>query len=206
MRSTIAFACVLAFAPALATSPAPATSAPFACAERAANLGGIGRASVVAFVAPINGGPVCATVASLAIDSFTARVTETPAADALVTAALTGGGDVTLPLEGATLTGAGPYVVAPGGVFPSFGSDFSEAPRVIFAYAGGRVLVIGTTPVSLVDMTSTLRRNPALFGTDAVERAIVIASGPAAVLSLQTSDGVFGDPVTTPRILELRKR
>lgn len=207
MRSPVVLALVLALgAPALAQTPPQAAGEPPPCLERAANLGGIGRASVVAFTAPITGAPVCATVANLQIDAFTARVGDAPDPDALVSAAMTGGGDLTLPLDGATVTGVGPYVVAPGGVFPSFGGDFSEAPRVIFAYAGGRVLVIATSAVSLVDMARALRSNSSLFGTDAVERAIVIASGRSATLSLQTASGPFGSPVGTPRILQLRKR
>ena len=206
MRLVIAAALVsLLAAPAGAqTVPSPAPS----CAAREANLGGVGRASVVSFTGPVFGAPVCATVANLAIDGFSARVAEAPPSDALVTAALgNGGGDVTLPLEGVTLTGVGPYVVAPGGLINGFGADTSEAPRVVLAYAGERVLVIGTSAVALLDLARILRTQPALFGTDAVERAVLLASGPGAAISLNTADGVFGaTAVKTPRMLVFIKR
>jgi hypothetical protein len=190
------------------SSPKPASSAdPASCEARQAPLGGMGRAMVVAFTGPIFGARVCATVANIAIDGFTAQIGDTPPPGAVVTAALTGGGAVTLPLEGATLTGAGPYVVAPGGTLPAFGSDRSEVPRVVLAYAGQRVLVIATTPVALLDLARALRDHPGVFDADAIERAVVIASGPDAVLSLRTADGGLGTAaVATPRMLFLIKR
>ncbi|HZW54223.1 MAG TPA: hypothetical protein VFF00_09320 [Candidatus Elarobacter sp.] len=191
-------------APALGQNAPPAGPP---CAARQANLGGIGRASVVAFTGPVFGAPVCATVANLSIDAFAARIAGAPSSDALVAAALTNGGSITLPLEGATMSDLGPYVVAPGGVIPSFGGDTSEAPRVVLAYAGQRVLVIGTSPVALVDLARVLRVQSSLFGTDAVERAIVLASGPDAAIMLNTADGVFGaTSIATPRMLLLIKR
>jgi hypothetical protein len=183
------------------------TPAPPACERREANLGGIGRATVVAFTGPVFGAHVCATVANLSIDGFTARLAGATADDALVTAAVVPGGDVTLPLDGATVTGIGPYVVAPGGQFPSFGGDTAEAPRVVLAYAGQRVLVIGTTAVALVDLARILRTEPDLFGADAVERAVILASGPSAAVSLRTASGIIGAPaITAPRVLLLIKR
>jgi hypothetical protein len=211
----VALATALAFSLGAAglaqTSPPPAPSAApgaaSACVQKQALLGGIGRASVVAFTGPVLGAPVCATVANLAFDAFSARIAAAPSSDALVVAALTGGGGVTLPLEGATLTSAGPYVIAPGGTLPDFGGDVSEAPRVVIAYAGQRVLVIGTTPVALVDLARALRDHPGSFDADAIERAVVIASGPSAALSLSTADGTFGTvDITAPRLLLLVKR
>jgi len=197
----------IAPAPSPAPADAPSPAAAAGCAPRQTLLGGIGRAGVVAFTGPVFGAPVCATVANLAFDGFTARVAGAPAPDALVTAALTGGGSLTIPLEGATLAAAGPWVIAPGGVLPDFGGDITEAPRVVLAYAGARVLVIGTTPVALVDLAKELRTHPDRFGADAVERAVVIASGPNAALSLRGDDGLVGDPaVQTPRVLLFVKR
>lgn len=194
-------------APAQLPAQSGSPSAPSPCEPRQAALGGIGRAMVVAFTGPVLGARVCATVVNLAFDGFTARIADAPSSDAVVTAALTGGGDVSLALQGATVTGAGPYVVAPGGVLPSFGGDTSEAPRVVLAYAGQRVLVIATTAVSLVDLARSLRDHPGLFDADAVERAVVIASGPSAALSVRTADGTLGAPsVATPRTLVLLKR
>ncbi|HEY0394959.1 MAG TPA: hypothetical protein VGD01_10750 [Candidatus Elarobacter sp.] len=193
-------------------APAPGVASPAAaasgrCEPREANLGGVGRASVVAFTGPVLGAPVCATVANLSFDGFTARVASAAAPDALVVAALSGGGTVALALEGASLGDAGPYVVAPGGVIPSFGGDISEAPRVVLAYAGQRVLVIGTTPVALVDLARVLRAQSSLFGADAVERAVLLASGNDAALSLNSAGGVLGaTTVSTPRVLLLIKR
>ena len=212
--SAPAFAQTPAAPPAVPSAPsaAPAASPPLpgraACEARQSTLaGGIGRAMVVAFTGPVFGAHVCATVANLAFDGFTARIADAPSGDAVVTAALGDGGAVTLPLEGATVTGAGPYVVAPGGVFPSFGGDTAEAPRVVIAYAGQRVLIIATTPVALVDLARALRDHPGVFDADAIERAVVIASGPNAALSLRTADGTFGAAsVTGPRVLLLIKR
>ncbi|MBV8369544.1 MAG: hypothetical protein JO036_11545 [Candidatus Eremiobacteraeota bacterium] len=217
MRLPLAAALVLALAVPVAartavaqTAPSPAdtvTPAAAPCAPRQTLLGGVGRASVVSFVGPVFGAPVCATVANLSFDGFTARIADAPAADALVTAALTGGGSLSVPLEGATLAGAGPWVVAPGGTIPDFGGDTAEAPRVVLAYAGQRVLVIATTPVALVDLAKELRTHPDRFGADAIERAVVIASGPNAAVSLRGDDGLVGaSAVQTPKVLLLVKR
>lgn len=163
---------------------------------------------MVAFTGPVFGAPVCARVANLAFDGFSARIADAPPPDALVVASLgNGAGDVTLPVGDLSLSGVGPYVVAPGGVVNGFGGDTSEAPRVVLAYAGQRVLVIGTSPVALLDLARVLRTQPALFGADAVERAVLLASGPNAAVSFNTADGVFGAPaVGTPRMLVLIKR
>jgi hypothetical protein len=200
----LAFVSVLqALAPPAGAQVAPSPR----CEPREANLGGVGRANVVAFTGPVLGAPVCATVANLSFDGFVARVANAPSSDALVVAALSGGGSVSLALDGATVADAGPYVVAPGGVIPSFNGDIAEAPRVVLAYAGQRVLVIGTSPVALVDLARVLRAQPALFGADAVERAVLLASGSDAALSLNTADGVLGAPaVSTPKVLLLMKR
>ena len=189
----------------LTSAPGPPATAS-TCAPRQAIVGGIGRVSVVAFTGAVFGARVCATVVNLAFDLFTARIAAAPSPDALVTATLTGGGDVNLQLEGATVSGAGPFVIAPGGIFPPLGGDTSEVPRVILAYAGARVLVIGTTPVALVDLARILRDQPALFGADAVERAVVLASGPGAALSVRGDDGIIGEPIAAPRVLLLIKR
>jgi hypothetical protein len=201
------------------TAPAPPPSAApgaFACAPRRANLGGIGQAVVVAFTGAVFGDRVCATVANVAIDGFTARIGAGASAvaaappmpdDALVSAGLGDSGSITLPLEGATVTNVGPYVVEPGGKFPQLSGDVAAQPRVVFAYAGQRVLVIGTTAITLPDLVRVLRDQPDLFGADAIERAVVLASGPGATLMLRTSDGPMGAPATSPqRILQLIKR
>jgi len=213
MRLTFAAAVTLLFAvPSLARTPAPvlaqpAPAATVPCDARETTLGGIGRVTVFAFTGPVFGGRVCATVANLGSDQFTARVADATADDALATAALTGGGTVTAPLGDAAVTGAGPYVIAPGGVFPSFGADTAELPRVVLAYAGQRTFLIATTPVALVDLAKELRSQPGAFGADAFERAVILASGPNAVLSLRTADGTVGAPsVATPRVLLLMKR
>jgi hypothetical protein len=176
------------------------------CDARESNLGGIGRVTVFAFTGPVFGGRVCATVANLATDLITARVADAASADALVTASLTGGGDVTAPLGDASVTGAGPYVIAPGGVIPAFGADIAELPRVVLAYAGQRTFLIATTPVALVDLAKELRTQPGAFGADAFERAVILASGPAAALSLRTADGTVGSNAGTPRVLLIIKR
>ncbi|MEA2690364.1 MAG: hypothetical protein QOD51_2971 [Candidatus Eremiobacteraeota bacterium] len=227
MRLTIVAAAALAVSltgPALAqVTPAPAqTTAPPAsaapapadppsgsprCGQGQETLSGIGRLIHVEFTGAVFGAHVCATVANLAFDGFTARIADAPSSDAVVTAALSGGGGVTLPLEGATITGAGPYVVSPGGVMPSFGGDTAEQPRVVLAYAGQRVLLIATTPVGLVDLARALRDHPGLFDADAIERAVIIASGPDAVISVRPDGSRPPAPsVTTPRMLLLIKR
>jgi hypothetical protein len=246
MRSTIAAAVLsLAFAaPALAQSapvPAPASAAPSAepspagtCERRQANLGGIGRASVVAFTGAIFGDRVCATVANLSLDAVTARISDTPAADALAVAPLASGMGAMLVLSGdalsvvpagaappssnVTATGnlpppaggasaaVGPFVVAPGGQIPNFGGDTRAEPRIVLAYAGQRLLLIGTSPVTLVDLARALRDQPDLFGADAVERAVVLARGSEASLALNPAEGAFGTASQAARYLTLSKR
>jgi hypothetical protein len=186
-----------------AASPGPET---FACDARESTLGGIGRVTVFAFTGPVFGGRVCATVANLASDLITARLADAPSDDALATAALAGGGDVTVPLGDMSVTGAGPYVIAPGGVIPAFGSDTAELPRVVLAYAGQRTFLIATSAVALVDLAKELRTQPGAFGADAFERAVILASGPNAALSLRTADGTVGSNATTPRVLLIIKR
>ena len=206
MRIAMLSAIVLGLAGAVPAAAQVAPQAPV-CERREGNLGGIGRATVVAFTGPVFGARVCATIANLSFDGFTARLADVASDDALVAAAVVPGGDVALPLEGATVTGIGPYVIAPGGVFPSFGGDVAETPRVVLAYAGQRVLVIGTTAVALVDLARILRTEPDLFGADAIERAVVLASGPNAAIALRTAGGLFGSvPTGAPRVLLLMKR
>ncbi len=215
MRSlAVALALIALAAPAAAQSPSPspspgpAAAAPrdTACTPREAALGGIGHATVVSFIGPVFGGTVCAVVANLAGDAFTARIADAPSSDALVAAALTPGGTISVPLEGAMLTAAGPYVVAPGGVIPGFGSDTAEVPRVLLAFSGQRVLVIGTSAVALADLARILRTQPALFGADAVERAVVIASGPGASVALRADGATIGDEPAAGHVLLLMKR
>ena len=211
MRLTLFASLALAALAALTgpAAPAAAQSAPAAtpCEPRLAHLGGVGRAIVAAFTGPVFGARVCATVANLSFDGYTARVGDAPAAGALVAAALGDGGSITVPLEGTSVTGVGPYVVAPGGVMPSFGGDIAEEPRVVLAFSGQQVLVIGTTPVALVDLARALRLHPDVFGADAIERAVVLSSGANAALVVTTADGVLGAPsISAPRILSLMKR
>ncbi len=207
--------------PALAqSSPAP-QAAP--CDARAATLGGVGRATVVSFTGPIFGDRVCATVANFALGLFTATLADAPSATALADATVGRGDTATLAIQGAgdlnvvpssvtlgtTVATApvGPFVVAPGGTFPSFGGDTSSAPRVVVAFAGQRLLLIGTTPVALPDLARVLREQPDLFGADSIERAVVIASGPNAAVALHTDAGLFGSTTLAGgRVLELSKR
>lgn len=192
-------------APAGAQTPAAPSDAP--CTPRQTNLGGIGRAGVVSFTAAISRAQVCATFANVAFDGFEARLGDAAPADALAAASVVTGGNVSVPLDGLTLTGVGPYVVAPGGNFPDSAGDVNEAARVVLAFSGQRVLLIATTPLELVDLTRVLRDRPDLFGADAVERAVVIASGPNAVLSLHGDGppiGTLSNPA--PPVLALVKR
>ncbi|HZO95393.1 MAG TPA: hypothetical protein VFB22_16715 [Candidatus Baltobacteraceae bacterium] len=253
-------------APAAAAGPAATISASSAdaCTPAEANLGGIGRAHVVAFTGAVFGARVCALSAGLPFDAFDARFADAASAsDAVVVAALGSGtgaeiaardGNLRLlsPLprqdvaasaaapapevspqpggpapavaaapppagaavpppvvSGPNLATVGPYVVAPGGVIPDFNGDTSELPRVVLGYAGQRVFVIATSPVELVDLARALRDQPDLFGADeAFERAIVLASGPSASLTLRTSAGEMRGGGTAPpaRVLVLSKR
>ena len=95
-------------APAARPGARRAACRPSACTPRQANLGGIGRAGVVAFIAPVSRAPVCATFANVAFDGYEARLGDAPAPDALAVAAVVPGGDVTLQLEGATLAASAP--------------------------------------------------------------------------------------------------
>lgn len=230
MRFPLAAALALALsAPALAQTAPSAPAEPTAsaapgnavgCERRQANLGGVGRASVVAFTGPILGDRVCATVANVSLDGVAARIAGAPPADALAVASLADGSGGTLalvgdtpavapasaaPADGATVA-VGPFVIAPGGQIPSFGGDTQAEPRVVLAYAGARLLLIGTSPVALVDLARALRDQPDLFGADAVERAVVLASGSDASLALNAADGPFGTAPQAARYLVLTKR
>jgi hypothetical protein len=205
---------VLALGPA-ARAQTPASPA---CETRSAPLGGIGRASVVAFTGRIFGDHVCATVANLAIDGYRAALTPAPQPGALVSAAVMpgSGGALTIAPDGSALVTAsnasgpgavGPLLIAPGGTFVVQGGDTTALPRVVIAYAGQRLLVIGTTPVTLVDLARILRDQPDLFGASAVERAVVLASGANAALSLQTGAGTIASgTLTTGEVLNLTRR
>ena len=184
----------------------PSASGSALCEARETTLGGIGRVTVFAFTGPVFGGRVCATVANLASDLITARVADATSDDALVTAALSGGGDVSAPVGDVSVTGAGPYVIAPGGVIPAFGTDTAELPRVVLAYSGQRTFLIATTPIALVDLAKELRTQPGAFGADAFERAVILASGPAAGMSLRTAVGTVGYAAATARVLVIIKR
>ncbi len=232
MRSSIA-AAVLSLAlatPALAQTAPPAASAvpgaepaPAAsCERRQANLGGVGRASVVAFTGAIFGDRVCATVANVSLDGVAARITDTPAAEALAVAPLGNGTGATLVLAGdtpavvpagaappaadAAAAAVGPFVIAPGGQIPNFGGDTTAEPRAVLAYAGQRLLLIGTSAVTLVDLARALRDQPDLFGADAVERAVVLAGGARASVVLYAADGTLGTAAPAARYLILLKR
>ncbi len=258
-------------APPAAVTPAPAIltpATPAACVPAEENLGGIGRARVVAFTGPIFGARVCALAAGLPFDAFTARIAAAPPPNgALVVAALGTGTAATLAVrdDGLTVLGpaplvaaagppgaagaagttaasatapvaatasaapapspapavppspagpnlapVGPWVVAPGGQIPDFNGDTAEEPRVVLGFAGQRVFVIATSPIELVDLARVLRDQPDLFGADAAfERAVLLASGPAASLVLRTASGdLTGGAPAAPagRVLLLGKR
>ncbi len=57
---------------------------------------------------------------------------------------------------------------------------------------GSRLLVIGFSPVALGDLARVLRDQPDLFGADAIERAVVLAGGAAAGLTVNAADGQLG--------------
>jgi hypothetical protein len=208
--------------PAAVASPGVSPSPPAAaegCQPRTALLGGIGRASIVAFTGKVFGDRVCATVANLAIDSFQASLGPAAAPGALVSAGVGGGTGAALGVGpngslvltagsgGAGSVAVGPVLIAPGGTLAVEAGDPTALPRLVLAFAGQRVLVIGTSPVTLVDLARILREQPDLFGADAFERAIVIATGPGAALALQTDSGRFGtQPASTALVLSLIKR
>jgi hypothetical protein len=202
----VAAVLALSLASPVGSLAAPSAADGSACDARESTVGGIGRLTVFAFTGPVFGGRVCATVANLASDLIIARVADAPSDDAVVTAALAGGGDVAVPLGDISIVGAGPYVIAPGGTIPAFGSDTAELPRVVLAYSGQRTFLIATTPIALVDLAKELRTQPGAFGADAFERAVILASGPNAALSLRTADGTVGSNAATPRVLLIIKR
>ena len=71
------------------------------------------------------------------------------------------------------------------------------------AGTGATLVVIRTTPVTVIDLARALRDQPDLFGIDAPERAVVLASGPAAELRLRTDAGTMGADPATPKTLVL---
>jgi hypothetical protein len=222
MRLAIA---LLALALAADTMPAAAQQSPPpaapACTRTDATVaGGIGRATIVAFTGSVTGARVCALVVNLAFDVFSSSLEAAPGPDDAVTASV-GAGKGAVVATGpqglnlipaasdppaATAATVGPFVVEPGGAFPSLGGDTSEVPRVVLGYAGPRVVLIRTTAVSLLDLAHALRDHPDLFGTDAFERAAVIAGGETAALSVRTADGSLLGTPPAGRVLGIMKR
>jgi hypothetical protein len=208
--------------PALAQTAPPTSPSAVPCIRQDVALaGGIGRASVVAFTGAVYGQRVCVLVANLASDGFAAAITASPTDDAVVTAAVMKGTGASIAARPSGLTlgaadpaGAatadanpvGPFVIAPGGSFPGFGKDTTEVPRVVLAYAGQRVLLVRTTAVTLSDLAHALREQPAIFGSDAAERAVILASGDDAAMQVRTADGTLGTPVRTPLTLLIKQR
>lgn len=200
--------------------PAPAQmQASPACDARQAGLSGVGRAAVVSFTAAVGGESVCALVANLSAAAVSARIVAVPRGeDALVVAAITPGAGATLRVRddglavepggspGGDGLAVGPFVVPPGGGFPGADTHDSEQARVVLAYAGSRLVLIHTTPVTIVDLALALRDQPDLFGIDAPERAVLLASGSGAVLQLRTDAGTLGAAPATTAALELMKR
>ena len=205
--------------PALAQPSATPLPAPV-CERRDVPLaGGVGRASVVAFTGSVYGERVCALVANLAFDRFSATLGPPAGDDSIVTAPVAPGTGATLLARSSGLVlgaagassdadavAVGPFVVAPGGQFVSFAGDTSELPRVVLAYAGSRVLLIRTSAITLLDFAHALREQPDLFGSDAAERAVVLASGPSATMQVRTADGVLGAAVAANRALLIKQR
>ncbi len=204
---------------AVAQTTPPASPGPIPCIRQDVPLaGGIGRASVVAFTGAVYGQRVCALVANLASDGFAAVIAASPSGDAVVTAAVMKGtgasiaarpsGLVLGPADAAAAdaNAVGPFVVAPGGSFPGFGNDTTEVPRVVLAYAGQRVLLVRTTAVTLTDLAHALREQPDIFGSDAAERAVILASGDDAAMEVRTTGGTLGTPVRTPLTLLIKQR
>jgi len=211
--------CLMA-ALALAALPDRTAAGGPPCMTRDVGLGGVGRARVVSFTGAGSEEQVCALVATFAADGIRARIVEgTDREGALVAAALTPGrGALVLVRDGVLTVSAagsgddpaalavGPFVVPPGGGFPSASGDPSAVARVVLAYAGSRIAVFQTTPVTVIDLALALRDQPDLFGIDAPERAVVLASGSSAALELHTDLGPLGSPVATPRALVLVRR
>jgi hypothetical protein len=198
---TVALAVAAAQPASAQPAPQPSASAAPCVRQDVALAGGIGRASVVAFTGPVYGQRVCAIVANLAADTFTTAVSATPADDAVVSAGVSNGTGTTLESHL-----GGPFVIAPGGTFGDFGGDNTEVPRVLIAYAGQRVLLVRTTAVTLLDLAHALREQSAVFGSDAAERAVILASGDAATMLVRTADGTLGTTPGTPLQLALIKR
>jgi len=208
---TIFIAVAIGFA--LETAPAQMTAPE--CAPHEAGLAGIGRAGVVAFTGAVDGERVCALVANLSAGAVQARIVDGAPGDALVAAALTAGSGATLLVNDGALAVAassdgpadglpvGPFVVPPGGGFPALDAADTEQARVVLAYSGPRLVVIRTTPVTVIDLARAMRDQPDLFGIDAPERAVVLASGPAAELRLRTDAGTMGADPATPKTLVL---
>jgi hypothetical protein len=206
-------------APAVAQQASAAPAAECARTDVAV-AGGIGRASVVSFTGAVTGAKVCVLVVNLAGDAFSSSVGAASADDAVVSASVSAGQGAVLSARATGLglvpssgtapsdgVPVGPFVVAPGGAFPSFGGDASEVPRVVLAYAGPRVVLMRTSAVSLLDLAHVLREQPELFGSDAPERAVVLSGGDSAALTVRTADGtILGRPVTASLSLRLMKR
>lgn len=207
---------------AMAALPTQTAAGGPPCVTRDVGLGGVGRARVIIFTGAGSEEPVCALVATFAAEGVRARIAEgTDREGALVVAALTPGRGATVivrdgvlavspsgtaPADDPAAVAVGPFVVPPGGGFPSASGDPSAVARVVLAYAGARIVIFQTTPVTVIDLALALRDQPDLFGIDAPERAVILASGSSAALELHTDLGTLGTPVATPRALVLVRR
>ena len=199
--------------------PMPTTTAAPACMPQTAPLGPMGRAAVIAFTGQMFGNRICALVVNLAVDGYRAALAE-GAGDAPIAAAVTTGSGAALtlapdgslrvvpgaPAAGDAALAVGPFVVAPGGQFTATPGALDEAPRVVLAYAGQRVVLLATSPATLIDLTRVLREQPDLFGIDAPERAVVLASGATATLVVHTPDATLGTPPTSAQVLRIAPR
>jgi hypothetical protein len=193
--------------------------APPPCTPQTAALGPMGRAAVVAFTGPQFGDRVCAVVVNLAVDGYRATLAG-DAGDAPIAVALTPGTGAALTLApdggvriapgapsiGEAALAVGPFVVAPGGEFTSPPNATDEAPRVVLAYAGQRVVLLATSPVTLTDLSRIVREQPDLFGIDAPERAVVLASGADATLVVHAANVTLGTAPTGAQVLRIAPR
>jgi hypothetical protein len=219
MRSALTLA--LAALALTAQAPAPATPAATpACATGTRVLGPIGRVSVVSFTGAVFDEHVCATAVNLAIDGYRASFAAAPGHGPIDAAVAPGmGGALTIAADGTALLAAGrvidanpdaldvgPFVIAPGGTFAAPVGQTEELPRVVLAYAGRRVLLLATTPITLLDLTRVLEDQPDLFGIGTPERAVVLASGTGATLRVGTATVTAGTAPATGQVLEIAPR
>ncbi|HZZ42308.1 MAG TPA: phosphodiester glycosidase family protein [Tepidisphaeraceae bacterium] len=94
---------------------------------------------------------------------------------------------------------SGPLLVEPGGQIGIHPPAGPIAFRTLLALTpGGNLLVITTTPVSLLHLAQALTEHPESFGADRIDSALNLDGGPSTGMFVQTPTTTFRFPAPGP--------